>query len=212
MRKIKFSKTELSHIYWGDQTSFFKPVYDTSLTAKRSNGTCKFLKVVENEGKYVALFSWRPDEGKSGTGIPGEAAHFKPGEILEVSLLNMWKSPFRDDYPERIGIKITNAEIITVDNTFWWKYTFERVKVFIIWAPEKESVNFKGESLGMNPERALYASAFEYVSPDRRYRSDYPAKGKGLKLLTFNSEDQAKEECNFVNKVYNDSFIVKQIL
>lgn len=87
-------------------------------------------------------------------------------------------------------------------------------KRFIIWSPAKEHFNFKGESLGMGGERAIYRPKGNTdISSDRRYRGDYPKESsKNLTLMTYRSAESAQEDCDWLNKSHKDTFQVKRIL
>lgn len=89
---------------------------------------------------------------------------------------------------------------------------------YIGFAPSKEEFNIKGESIGMSSERALYYASD--IGKHRIYRSSYPLVpymfngkdiNKTLKLLYFNTYDEAKEVVDEINNVYNDTFIVKEV-
>lgn len=89
---------------------------------------------------------------------------------------------------------------------------------YIGFSPSKEEFNIKGESLGMSSERALYYAS--NIGKHRIYRSSYPLVpymfngkdiNKTLKLLYFNTYDEAKEVVDEINNVYNDTFIVKEV-
>lgn len=89
---------------------------------------------------------------------------------------------------------------------------------YICIAPSKEQFNIKGESLGMSGKRALYYSGV--IGKHRIYRSFYPLKpyifqnkniNKNLKLLYFDTLEEATELCNEINTVYNDDFVVKEV-
>ncbi|MFA5243672.1 MAG: hypothetical protein WC380_00090 [Pedobacter sp.] len=87
-------------------------------------------------------------------------------------------------------------------------------KRFIAWSPAKEHFNFKGESLGMGGERAIYrAKNNTDISSDRRYRDSYPQNpSKNLTLMTYMSYESAKEDCDWINSAHKDTFQVKRIL
>lgn len=89
---------------------------------------------------------------------------------------------------------------------------------YIGFAPSKEEFNIKGESLGMSGERALYYASD--IGKHRIYRNSYPLEpymfngkdiNKTLKLLYFNTFDEAKEVVDEINNVYSDTFIVKEV-
>lgn len=90
---------------------------------------------------------------------------------------------------------------------------------YICVAPDKEEFNIYGKSLGMRGERALYYS--KDIGKHRIYRQSYPIKpdyfrgtdiNKNMKLFVFKNKQKAQELCNEINGVYNDDFIVKEVL
>lgn len=89
---------------------------------------------------------------------------------------------------------------------------------FICVAPSKEVFNIYGESLGIEGERALYYSSD--VGPHRIYRSSFPIepyyfRGKDInrkmKLLKYETIQEAQSICDEINRVYGDNFEPKII-
>lgn len=88
---------------------------------------------------------------------------------------------------------------------------------YICIAPSKEVFNIKGESLGIEGERALYYS--EDVGKHRVYRQSYPLEpnywgltdlNENMELFEFDNKEEAQELCDEINEVYKDNFIVKE--
>lgn len=90
---------------------------------------------------------------------------------------------------------------------------------FICVAPSKEVFNVYGESLGIEGERALYYSSD--IGTHRIYRSSFPIEpyyfkdvdiNKKLKLLKYNTIEEAQSICDEINEVYGDDFEPKIIV
>lgn len=79
------------------------------------------------------------------------------------------------------------------------------MKKFICYSQAREQFNYKGDSLGMGDQRALYYTPS--VGRGRVYRSAYPEpSSKNLKILTFDNEEKASSLCSRINEAYNDDF------
>lgn len=85
-------------------------------------------------------------------------------------------------------------------------------------APDKEVFDVKGNSLGMQGERALYYA--KDVGKHRVYRSAYPLQpymfngediNKNLELFIFNNSIEAQRLCTEINDVYGDDFVVREV-
>ena len=80
---------------------------------------------------------------------------------------------------------------------------------YICIAKGKEQFNYKGESMGMGNDRALYYS--RSLGRGRVYRSSYPTPPvnpkNDFRLLSFVNQENAHVLCSQINAVYNDCFI-----
>lgn len=84
-------------------------------------------------------------------------------------------------------------------------------KFYYCWQPAKEEFNCKGESLGMGDELAIYYD--RAIGRRRNYRQTYPIPMyKGLILKTFKKKENAQELCDYTNKEFGNSFIVKELM
>lgn len=80
-------------------------------------------------------------------------------------------------------------------------------KVYFCWQAAKEEFNYKGDSLGMGEELAIYYC--RAIGRRRNYRQSYPVPMyKGLALKTFKSKKNAQELCDYTNKEFGNSFVV----
>jgi len=81
-------------------------------------------------------------------------------------------------------------------------------KKYICHSAAKEQFDYKGISLGMGNERALYYS--KSIGKRRVYRSSYPTPPANpvndFVLFDFDDQDEAISFCNGVNIAYKDDF------
>jgi len=82
---------------------------------------------------------------------------------------------------------------------------------YFCWQASKEEFNYKGESLGMSDELAIYYD--KTIGRRRNYRQTYPIPMyKGLVLKTFKSKKNAQELCDYTNEQFGNNFQVKEML
>lgn len=73
----------------------------------------------------------------------------------------------------------------------------------ICYSPAKEGFNYRGESIGIGSDRALF---YHKHIPGRYYRRSLPCINDSLCLCTFKSIEKAQELCDTINQNHNDDF------
>ena len=85
---------------------------------------------------------------------------------------------------------------------------------YICFAQGVEQFDFKGNTLGVGHDRALYYS--KSIGKDRVYRSGYPTPPEtpvnDFVLFEFDNKRSANIMCNKINKAYNDVFVPRFLL
>lgn len=81
---------------------------------------------------------------------------------------------------------------------------------FFCWQASKEEFDYKGKSLGMSEELAIYYA--RDIGRRRNYRQTYPVPMyKNLVLKTFKRKQNAQKLCDYTNENFGNNFIVKEI-
>lgn len=85
---------------------------------------------------------------------------------------------------------------------------------YICFAQGVEQFDFKGKSLGIGDDRALYYS--KSIGKGRIYRSSYPTPPSNPKndfvLYQFDNDNEASDMCSKINSAYNDVFKPHEII